>query len=259
MRRWPGRIALRTAILSWTLIIATVGIFVFSTIPYQRKTIEEGMGSLAKSIATSVDQVTATAIVTEDYGAVVEHCMRVVKESPSILYVVITRNDGFSLISILKGWRREKLSGLWNPKSDRVAKSQFLNSDLVNEKVFHYSYPFKYSGIDWGWIHIGLSLKQYNADITSMYVRTIVLAFFCILLGMVVSLIFARRLTNPIKILDTATEQVAGGDLTVKADVRTGDELERLANSFNKMTEALAKSQGDLLLRRKRCKRLAMN
>jgi light-regulated signal transduction histidine kinase (bacteriophytochrome)/HAMP domain-containing protein len=80
-----------------------------------------------------------------------------------------------------------------------------------------------------------------------MYVRTTVLALFCILLGMGMSLVFARRLTNPIKILDTATEQVAKGDLTVKADVRTGDELERLANSFNKMTEALAKSQGDLL------------
>jgi len=245
--RWPGRIALRTAILSWTLIIGTVGIFVFSSIPYQKKTIEAGMSSEAKSIATSIDQVTATAIITEDYGAVVEHCMRVVKEGPSILYVVLTRNDGFSLISIPQGWRQDKLSGPWNPSSERVAKSLFIKSDLVNQDVFHYSYPFKYSGIDWGWIHLGLSLKQYHADIKSMYQRTIVLALLCILLGMVVSLIFARRLTNPIKVLDSVTGQVAKGDLTAKADVRTGDELERLANSFNKMTEALAKSQGDLL------------
>jgi signal transduction histidine kinase len=245
--RWPGRIALRTAILSWTLIIGTVGIFVFSSIPYQRKTIEEGMGSQAKSIATSVDQVTAAAIITEDYGAVVEHCMRVVKESPSILYVVITRSDGFSLTNIAKGWRQEKLTGLWNPSLERVAKSQFVKSDLVNEEVFHYSYPFKYSGIDWGWIHLGLSLKQYRADIKSMYERTIVLASFCILSGFVVSLIFARRLTKPINVLDAVTERVASGDLTVKADVRSGDELEHLAHSFNNMTEVLAKSQGDLL------------
>jgi len=245
--RWPGKIALRTAFLSWTLIIGTVGILTFSSLPYQRKAIEEGMNSQAKSIATSIDQVTATAIITEDYGAVVEHCMRVVKESPSVLYVVITRNDGFSLINIPKGWKQEKLTGLWNPSTDRVTTSQFINSDLVNEDVFHYSYPFKYSGIDWGWIHLGLSLKQYNADINKMYKRNIMLALLCILIGMVVSFIFARRLTNPIKMLDKVTEQVAEGDLTVKADVSTGDELERLAASFNKMTEALAKSQGELI------------
>jgi two-component system, sensor histidine kinase len=243
----PGRIAVRTAVLSWTLIIGTVAIFVFSSIPYQKKTIEEGMVSQAKSIATSIDQVTATAIITEDYGAVVEHCMRVVKESSSILYVVITRNDGFSLVNIKNGWRQEKLTGLWNPKSDRVDRSEFVNSALVKEEVFHYSYPFKYSGIDWGWIHLGLSLKQYRADIRSVYRRTIILALFCVLIGLIVSLVFARRLTRPIKLLDTVTERVAKGDLTVKADVNTGDELERLAKSFNKMTEALAKSQGDLL------------
>jgi two-component system, sensor histidine kinase len=244
---WLGGIALRTAIFSWVLIIGTVGIFVFSSLPYQKRTIEGGMASQAKSIATSIDQVTASAIITEDYGTVVEHCVRVVKESPSILYVVITRDDGFSLVSIAEGWRQENLSGLWNPASARVAMSQFINSDLVKEDVFHYSYPFKYSGIDWGWIHLGLSLKQYRADIKSMYRRTIVLGLVCVLLGMVVSLIFARRLTKPIKVLDRVTEQVAGGDLTVKAHVSTGDELERLANSFNRMTEALAKTQGDLV------------
>ena len=62
---WSGKIVLRTAILSWALIIGTVGIFVLTDIPYQKKTIEEGMKSQAKSIATSIDQVTATAIITE--------------------------------------------------------------------------------------------------------------------------------------------------------------------------------------------------
>ncbi|MGC2062054.1 MAG: ATP-binding protein, partial [Thermodesulfovibrionales bacterium] len=113
--------------------------------------------------------------------------------------------------------------------------------------VFHYSYPFSYSGIDWGWIHIGLSLKGYHTDLRNLYVRTTWLTLFCILVGMAVSLPFARKLSDPIKTLDDVTQRVAAGDLAARVEIRTGDELESLGHSFNRMTEALDRSQGDLV------------
>jgi two-component system, sensor histidine kinase len=242
-----NKIISRTAILSWILVIGTLGIFVLINIPYQKKAIEESMISEARSIAASIDQVTATAIVSEDYGVVVEHCLRVVKESPSILYVVITRKDGFSLTNTKKEWKQTQLGSFWNPTDNRSTSNQFLQTDLIPETAFHHSYPFQYSGIDWGWIHIGLSLKKYNADVHNLYLRTLWLAVFCILLAMIPSLIFARRLSRPIHHLDSVTQRVAAGDLAVRAEVTTGDELERLAQSFNRMTEAMQKSQNELL------------
>jgi PAS domain S-box-containing protein len=248
---FPGsphsRIYIRTAMLSWALVIGTLLIFASINIPYQKATIEESMISEARSIGASIDQVTATAIVSEDYGAVVEHCLRVVKESPSLLYVVITRNDGFSLINTKKEWKQTQLDTFWTPSERSTAIHRFTKSNIIPEESYHYSYPFQYSGIDWGWIHIGLSLRKYNEDVRSLYIRTIVLAFFCIVLAMIPSLIFARRLTQPIHHLDSVTRRVAEGDLAVRANVTTGDELERLAHSFNRMTESLQKSRGDLL------------
>jgi PAS domain S-box-containing protein len=243
----PKRIVLRVTIITSALIVATLGLFAVATIPYQRTAILEAMESEAKSTVTSIDQVTASAIITEDFGTVVEHCMRVVRESPTIVYVVVTRNDGFSLVITKEGWRQQTLTGDWSRGVHRTTNSRFLKSEISSEEVFHYSHPFQYSGIDWGWIHIGLSLKKFNADIRSMYQRTAFLAFLCIVVGIGVALLFARRLTRPISILDVTTQMVARGDLTARADIRTGDELERLGGSFNMMTETLRLSQEKII------------
>jgi PAS domain S-box-containing protein len=243
---WPKRIGLRVIITS-ALIVITLGLFAVATIPYQRTAILDAMESEAKSTVTSIDQVTASAIITEDFGTVVEHCMRVVKESPTIVYVVVTRNDGFSLVITKEGWKQQSLNGEWSRGGLRTANSRFLKSEVSPEEVFHYSHPFQYSGIDWGWIHIGLSLKKFHNDIRSMYLRTAFIALLCIVAGVGVALVFARRLTKPISILDVTTQMVAQGDLTARADIRTGDELERLGGSFNMMTETLRMSQGKII------------
>src|SRR5512137_1770945 len=117
---WPRRIVLRVTIITSALIVMTLGLFAVATIPYQRTAILDAMESEAKSTVTSIDQVTASAIITEDFGTVVEHCMRVVKESPTIVYVVVTRNDGFSLVITKDGWEQKTLEGIWVPPGGRT-------------------------------------------------------------------------------------------------------------------------------------------
>jgi len=246
----PHRIVIRVAMISSTLIIISLGLFVLATIPFQRTAILDAMESEAKSTVTSIDQVTASAIITEDFGTVVEHCLRVVQESPSIVYVVVTRNDGFSLIITKQGWEQKNLKGEWIPPGARIAGNQFLNTEISKEEVYHYSHPFQYSGIDWGWIHIGLSLKKFNSDISDMYLRTSLMALLSLTVGIFVAFFFARKLTKPISSLARTTEQVAHGDLAARADIRTGDELEHLGHSFNSMTSALQNSQRDIIASR---------
>jgi PAS domain S-box-containing protein len=242
----PRRILLHTATLSWLLVIFTLGIFVAVTLPYQKRVILENMTSQAQSIAASISQVTATAIVAEDYSSAIDHCMRVVRDSPSLRYVVITRKDGFSLVATRGGWRRVQVEGPRASGGVREPTRRFLRSDIVGEDVFQYSLPFDYSGIEWGWIHIGLSLGGYRADLRELYTRTILLGILCVGVALAASFLFARRLTRPIATLDAVTQRVAAGDLTAKAEVSSGDELERLAESFNRMTEALRRSKGEL-------------
>jgi class 3 adenylate cyclase len=53
----------------------------------------------------------------------------------------------------------------------------------------------------------------------------------------------ARRMTGPIRLLQQGTERVGAGDFDHRIEIRSGDELQRLAESFNTMAGELALSQ----------------
>jgi HAMP domain-containing protein len=244
--------------LSWMLVIVTLGLYVVSMMPYQRATAIGRMRFEAHGIAASIGEVTAHAIILEDYSFAVDHCTKVLSKSASIRYVVITKRDGFSLIHTADAWRKGQLGGIWTPSDDASQEGRFIDHELVGDEVFHYSYPLSYSGIDWGWIHIGLSLEPYHADRRNGRARTLLVAAGCISVGLFASLLFARRLSRPILSLSEAAQQIAAGDLSTRAHVSTGDEVERLAHAFNRMAAALQKAHDELEMRvRKRTEALA--
>jgi len=154
---------------------------------------------MGKVMATSIGQVTASSIISEDYSYVVDHCMKMLTENPSVYYIVITRRDGFSLLHAGNKWHQENLAGDWVPTNLVTGAGKIKYSELQKINVFHYSYPLNYSGIDWGWIHIGLSLDDYYRDVKKMYGRIILLGSISIILGLLASLFFSRRLNRPIR------------------------------------------------------------
>ena len=60
-----------------------------------------------------------------------------------------------------------------------------------------------------------------------------------LILGILLSLFQATRITRPLKILDRTAEAIASGDFDRRVDVKTGDEIGHLADSFNSMAESL--------------------
>ena len=234
----------RAAVVSWIGVLLAMSLFIGFIIPAQRQMLEERLESTAQVVATSIDQITVTSIVVEDYSPVIEHCMKVVQERPMILSLVIARRDGFCLVHTADGWRYENEPELW--KGQERPSGIIRHSELTDGKAFHYSYPLRYSGIDWGWIHIGMSLDEFNTDLRNIYERTAVLGLLCMGAAFVLSLLFARRLTRPIQELNRVTQQVADGDLSAQANITTGDEVEHLALSFNRMTERLQQARGEL-------------
>jgi signal transduction histidine kinase len=62
-------------------------------------------------------------------------------------------------------------------------------------------------------------------------------------LALVLGLLLARTLTQPIRELTAATQAVAHGDLDQQVSVRSKDEIGELARSFNQMSSDLAKAQ----------------
>ena len=232
-------IALRLALLAWLVTLTTLLIFVAAIIPQQKRTFLDNLESKAHAVAVSLRDVAAGAAMNEDFSSVVDHCKEVLQGDSSLDHLVLVKNDGYSLINERSGWRSlEQIDAQWRPEARRPVR-EIAVVPLFGRRVFRYAHPFDYSGLQWGWIHVGLSLEGYDRSVAQLYRRTGILAVVCIAISLAASTVYARRLVRPILHVQGVVQKVASGDLTVRASVRDGDELGALAHSVNAMTEAL--------------------
>jgi signal transduction histidine kinase len=98
-----------------------------------------------------------------------------------------------------------------------------------------------------GWaVFVEQPVKEVYGPLYASMFRTS--GFLLVGLGMalVASLFVARRVVRPLEKLRKGVERTGGGDMKSRVDVRTGDEIELLAEEFNKMTDNLRGAYGGL-------------
>ncbi|MCE5285608.1 MAG: SpoIIE family protein phosphatase [Pelosinus sp.] len=97
---------------------------------------------------------------------------------------------------------------------------------------------------------IGLTNKTVSAmqqQIIDVSERMWLAAFALLLLVAFAGFKLATRITQPIKVLTDGVCEIGGsGNLNMQLDIRTGDEIETLAASFNTMTKALCEYMDNL-------------
>jgi signal transduction histidine kinase len=84
--------------------------------------------------------------------------------------------------------------------------------------------------------------EKLNASI----LRTGLLLLAGLVISALAALALARGMVRPIRVLDEGARRIGDGDLDQKIDIHTGDELEALADQFNRMTGQLSESYAGL-------------
>ena len=93
---------------------------------------------------------------------------------------------------------------------------------------------------DLGWaVFVEQPVEEVYGPLYASLFRTT--GFLLVGLGMalVASLMVARRVVRPLETLRKGVQRIGGGDMRPRLEVKTGDEIEVLAEEFNKMTENL--------------------
>ena len=245
---WRPRstILVRTVLLTWAVAVVGTVVFALSVAPQQRQAVLAAVDSKAEIVGRSIREVASSALIIEDYGAVVEHCMQIVGTGEDVPFIVVTRNDGFSLVQKASGWTTTTLPDEWHPATRRVASGAIRTTDIWPGPVYMRSEPLDYSGVEWGWIHMGLSLRAYEAQERALFARTLVIGIGVAALGLAGSILMGRWLTRPILALTDVSRRVAGGDWQARADDRSHDEVGQLSRAFNEMTATVQHTLDEL-------------
>ena len=98
-----------------------------------------------------------------------------------------------------------------------------------------------------GWtMFVELPVEEAYASLYAALQRLAIVLLAASLFAVLAGVALARRMVGPIQALRAGAERIGGGDFTQHISIKTGDELERLADQFNDMGARLQESYADL-------------
>jgi signal transduction histidine kinase len=98
-----------------------------------------------------------------------------------------------------------------------------------------------------GWtMFVELPVEEAYASLYAALQRLAIVLAGASIFAVLAGIFLARRMVGPIQALRVGAERIGGGDFAQRISIKTGDELEGLANQFNDMGARLQESYADL-------------
>lgn len=267
-----GRSILAISLLI-TLISLILGIFFTNS---QKNFMEEELIKRSKALANNLAYNSQYWVIT-NYRSNLQQLINGVMNEKDIIYVFIIDRDGIVIghSDILK--IGEKID--FNSIKETYTKQSYVrekNLEDTNEKVIEVVSPIeiipeksseneellfdqkfkspditenKTNDLDsqqkklLGMVYLGVSTKNLNEAIAGIQRKAFIITFGIILVGIVLTIIMIRFITQPLRKLMDATKIVAQGNLDHHVEIIRKDEIGVLAKSFNQMTNELKKSR----------------
>jgi signal transduction histidine kinase len=121
-----------------------------------------------------------------------------------------------------------------------VVRAQFGASDATGKHLrYEVTMPIVRNKKVIGLVETSFIVNDFGDMLRRIYIRNIALSAAAFLALFAISYIVLYRLIRPLRRLNAAAEAVASGDLSVRVEYKSSDEVGRLAATFNQMTEKL--------------------
>lgn len=215
------------AIIGIALIELILLVILISTIlNYMQKINEDSLETYIKTTKTLFASSTKDAILSFDL-ATLENFVAEVLKNESILYVRIFDNNSNVLASGSREQYREKKF---------VADNSYQE---VDDSVYDAEQLITVSDITYAKIQIGVSTERIEQSIKQTRQLAAGIAITEIVLVAFFSFILGIYLTRQLKTLQDAARDISAGNYTKKIDIKTNDEIGKVALAFNQMMSTL--------------------
>ena len=176
------------------------------------------------------DVVSQIKIGREGYAYVVDKLGRLVAH-PDISLVL--RGTDMS--------RLAQVSAALSPRTDDDDPADARNRSGLSVLSAHAAIPAL------GWtVFVELPTSEAQQPVIDAGLRTLALLVLGLIIAALAGALLARRMVVPIRTLQAGAQRIGSGELDHRLNIKTGDELEALANQFNRSAEALGESYATL-------------
>lgn len=117
------------------------------------------------------------------------------------------------------------------------------NVSYYDYKVMALSTPIESDGKVIGVMRLVVSLEAVDKGISNIIVFFLIISITVLIFSILVSTILAKNIVVPIKKLTILAEEMAGGDLGVRSDTNSRDEIGKLAKTLDYMAEEIQKRE----------------
>ena len=178
------------------------------------------------------DVVTSLKIGKAGYSYVISRGGELIAH-PDISLVLQRRN-------VLK---LESTKAAFMPAAERPKRQALVTPNVQGKNVLTAS--AQVTGLEWAVI-VDRPVEEAYEPLYASIMRTSTVLLFGLGLALMASLFIGRRVVRPLGILREGVERISAGDLGHRLTLKTGDEIEVLADEFNKMTVQLQESYTNL-------------
>lgn len=115
--------------------------------------------------------------------------------------------------------------------------------DYYDKKVMAVSYPLEVDGDIIGIIRFITSLEEIENVITNIMIIFVSISIGVLILGIILSIILSNSIINPIKYLNNVAEKMGSGNLSVRSNIESKNEIGQLSNTLNFMANEISRRE----------------
>lgn len=209
----------------------------------QRNMIEERLETRSTELSKLLIEISSSYLFDFRVSEL-EIILEDVQRQPDIDYVRLIDPEGFVLASGTIG--DNTFLTIDDEPSIAIAKESGETVISETDGIRHLTLPIAIGGQYLGTMRLGISLAQYQSDISLLQYRNASVGAAFIALGALVSVLMSQRLTRPLRRLIELTRSARNGDLDQSLELTTNDEIETLAAEFGEMLRALKTTMGEI-------------
>lgn len=230
-----SKLSLFTAFLVFVFIIVITVIIV----RMNKIKLEEDLKAAGSSLALTLSSTSASAVINNDH-LFLQNLPKMVSHEKDLLYLILVDDKNKCLVHTEEKFLDKVLK---NKISQNASQFSKIKETYIQE---YYDEGSGYKAYDiaigmgvfdqkWATLRVGISTRRLATAIKEIYLRGLILgvivAIFCFLISFFVS----KRITRTIFAFKNKLDQLQKDEKVEELVLKTGDEMEEISNSFNKV------------------------